>query len=38
MPSAGAFAGMSGVKVFHESTKIASRDVVDAIKSRHQRR
>jgi hypothetical protein len=38
MPPAGTFAGLRGAQVFHESTKITSRDVVDAIKSRHQRR
>jgi len=38
MPPAGDFAGLRGAQVFHESTKITRLDVVDAVKSRHQRR
>jgi hypothetical protein len=37
MPPAGEFAGLRGAQVFHESTKITLPDVVEAIKSRHQR-
>jgi hypothetical protein len=37
MPLAGGFTASSARQVFHESTKIARVDVVNAIKSRHQR-
>jgi hypothetical protein len=38
MSAAGTFAALRAAQVFHESTKITPRHVVNAIKSRHQRR
>jgi hypothetical protein len=38
MPAARTFPALRAAQVFHESTKITPRDVVNAIKSRHQRR